>query len=56
MANAEEQFALSQEQVDFFLENGWVKIEACFTRERAEELQETLWTRLDMDPNDMSTW
>jgi hypothetical protein len=56
MANAEEQYKLSQEQIDFFLENGWLKLSNCFTREQAEGLQETLWTRLGMDPNDMSTW
>jgi hypothetical protein len=56
MANPEEEYKLSQEQVDFFLENGWLKLSNCFTREQAERLQETLWTRLDMDPNDMSTW
>jgi hypothetical protein len=56
MANAEEQYKLSQEQIDFFLENGWLKLSDCFTREQAEGLQETLWTRLGMDPNDMSTW
>ncbi|KAF2738021.1 hypothetical protein EJ04DRAFT_460382 [Polyplosphaeria fusca] len=53
---AEEQYQLSQEQIDFFMENGWIKLENCFSREQAAELQETLWTRLGMDPNDMSTW
>ncbi|KAJ4365665.1 hypothetical protein N0V83_008285 [Neocucurbitaria cava] len=56
MADAEEQFRLSQEQIDHFLEHGWIKLENCFTREQAEGLQSTLWTRLGMDPNDMSTW
>ncbi|KAF1935997.1 hypothetical protein EJ02DRAFT_414752 [Clathrospora elynae] len=56
MANAEEQYKLSQEQEKFFLENGWLKLEKCFTREQADGLQETLWTRLGMDPEDMSTW
>jgi hypothetical protein len=56
MATAEQQHPLSQEQIDFFLENGWVKLSNCFSRESAEELQATLWTRLGMDPNDISTW
>lgn len=51
-----EKYTLPQEQVDHFLEHGWLKLSACFTREQAEELKETLWTRLGMDPNDMSTW
>jgi len=56
MAAAEQQHPLSQDQIDFFLENGWVKLSNCFSRESAEELQATLWTRLGMDPNDISTW
>lgn len=56
MANAEEQYKLSQEQIGFFLENGWLKLSNCFTREQAEGLQENLWTRLGMDPRDKSTW
>jgi hypothetical protein len=56
MANVEEQHKLSQEQIDFFLENGWLKLSDCFTREQAEGLQENLWTRLGMDPEDKSTW
>tara|TARA_R110002003_G_scaffold702_5_gene21126 strand:- start:19746 stop:19970 length:225 start_codon:yes stop_codon:yes gene_type:complete len=56
MADAEQQYQLSQEQIDHFLEHGWIKLSNCFTREQAAELQETLWTRLGMDPEDMSTW
>ncbi|KAF2260981.1 hypothetical protein CC78DRAFT_570847 [Lojkania enalia] len=51
-----EDYALPQEQIDHFLEHGWIKISNCFSREKAAELQETMWTRLGMDPNDMSTW
>lgn len=56
MADAEQQYQLAQEQIDFFLDNGWLKLSNCFTKEQADELQSTLWTRLGMDPNDMSTW
>jgi hypothetical protein len=56
MADAEQQNQLSQEQIDFFINNGWLKLSNCFTKEQADELQSTLWTRLGMDPNDMSTW
>ncbi|KAF2121805.1 hypothetical protein BDV96DRAFT_511226 [Lophiotrema nucula] len=53
---AEQQYALEQSQINHFLEHGWIKLSNCFTREQAEKLQETLWTRLGMDPEDMSTW
>jgi hypothetical protein len=56
MADAEAQYQLSQEQIEFFLENGWIKLSNCFTRDQAEGIQTLLWTRLGMDPNDMSTW
>jgi hypothetical protein len=52
----QEDFKLPQEQIDHFLEHGWLKLSNCFTREQADSLQTTLWTRLGMDPNDMSTW
>jgi hypothetical protein len=56
MTETEEQYKLSQEQIDHFLQHGWVKLSNCFTREQSAELQTTLWTRLGMDPNDMTTW
>ncbi|KZM25003.1 uncharacterized protein EKO05_0009455 [Ascochyta rabiei] len=56
MADAEQQYQLSQEQIDFFVENGWLKLSNCFSKEQAAELQSTLWTRLGMDEHDMSTW
>lgn len=56
MAETEEQYTLSQAQIGHFLEHGWVKLSDCFTREQAAELQETLWIRLGMNPNDKATW
>jgi hypothetical protein len=53
---AVEEHKLSQEQIDHFLEHGWIKLSGCFSREQSAELQSQLWTRLGMDPNDMSTW
>ncbi|ORY15820.1 hypothetical protein BCR34DRAFT_622637 [Clohesyomyces aquaticus] len=53
---AEQEYQLSETQIDHFLKHGWVKLSNCFSREQAAELQNTLWTRLGMDPNDMSTW
>ncbi|PVI06904.1 hypothetical protein DM02DRAFT_378315 [Periconia macrospinosa] len=56
MADNENPNPLSQEEIQHFMEHGWVKLSNCFTREQADNLQATLWTRLGMDPNDMSTW
>lgn len=53
---AEQEYKLSQEQIDHFMEHGWIKLSGCFTREQSAELQSQLWIRLGMDPNDMSTW
>lgn len=46
----------SAEQVDFFLENGYVVIKHAFTKEKAAEWSKNLWVRLGMDPNDKRTW
>ncbi|KAF2685892.1 hypothetical protein K458DRAFT_417079 [Lentithecium fluviatile CBS 122367] len=56
MAQEGEQFKLSADEEKHFLEHGWIKLSNCFTREQAAEIQSTLWTRLGMDPEDMSTW
>ncbi|KAI0841787.1 hypothetical protein F5Y06DRAFT_199243 [Hypoxylon sp. FL0890] len=47
---------LTQEQKDFFLANGYLKLTNCFTREQAAEVIEGVWTRLGMSPTDKSTW
>ncbi|KAL6304145.1 hypothetical protein BKA93DRAFT_826125 [Sparassis latifolia] len=47
---------LTPEQVDFFLENGYVVIKQGFTKEKATEFTKTMWVRLALDPNDKSTW
>ncbi|KAF2846018.1 hypothetical protein T440DRAFT_558483 [Plenodomus tracheiphilus IPT5] len=56
MADLEAEYKLSQEQIDHFLEHGWLKLSNCFTRGQAEGLQETLWVRLGMEPNNKATW
>ncbi|KAF2177418.1 hypothetical protein K469DRAFT_603402 [Zopfia rhizophila CBS 207.26] len=56
MADPEQEYRLSKEEIEHFLEHGWIKLTNCFTRGQAAEVQSTLWTRLGMDPNDMSTW
>ncbi|KAI0081608.1 hypothetical protein K474DRAFT_1252544 [Panus rudis PR-1116 ss-1] len=47
---------LTPEQVDFFLENGYVVIKQAFTKEQAAEWTKTMWVRLALDPADKSTW
>lgn len=47
---------LTQEQVDFFLENGYVVIRDCFTQEQADWVLEDVWIRLNMEENDSSSW
>ncbi|KAI1326047.1 hypothetical protein F5Y16DRAFT_400761 [Xylariaceae sp. FL0255] len=47
---------LTDAQKEFFLENGYIKLTNCFTREQAEEMCEGVWTRLGMSPTDKSTW
>ncbi|KAF1920457.1 hypothetical protein BDU57DRAFT_508788 [Ampelomyces quisqualis] len=56
MADAEQEYNLSREEVEHFVQHGWLKLSSCFTREQADVLQKTLWTRLGMEANDMSTW
>lgn len=47
---------LTQEDVDHFMQHGWVKIEGCFTSKDADRMTDKLWTRLGMSPEDKSTW
>jgi len=47
---------LTDEQVEHFLDHGYVVIHDCFTAEAAAELTDTIWTRLGYDPDDKSTW
>ncbi|KAF3059304.1 hypothetical protein GL218_04417 [Daldinia childiae] len=47
---------LTQEQKDFFLANGYLKLNNCFTHEQAASVIEGVWTRLGMSPTDKSTW
>ena len=47
---------LSRDDVDHFLQHGWIKLSNCFTQDQVDELTSTLWTRLGMSPSDKSTW
>lgn len=50
-----ESYALTEEQKAFFLENGYVKLSNCFTREQAAAFTSQLWDRLGCTP-DPKTW
>jgi hypothetical protein len=50
---------LTDEQVEQFMEIGWVKVEEAFPRENALVCQDFLWeklTQFGIDKNDQSTW
>jgi hypothetical protein len=47
---------LTDEQAKQFVEQGYVVIRGCFTREQALEYTDSIWTRLGYDPDDQSTW
>ncbi|MCJ1282714.1 hypothetical protein MMC26_002039 [Xylographa opegraphella] len=47
---------LTEEQKQFFLDNGYLHIENCFSRAQVAEWTKHLWTRLGFDPNDKRTW
>ncbi|KAK2758680.1 hypothetical protein FQN54_003370 [Arachnomyces sp. PD_36] len=53
---ADTQPALSPQQVEHFLQNGYVHLTGCFSREQAAEWTRDLWTRLGYSPTDKSTW
>ncbi|KAK3720596.1 hypothetical protein LTR37_003645 [Vermiconidia calcicola] len=47
---------LTQDDVEHFLEHGWIKLSNCFSQEQVDELTSNLWTRLGMSPTDKGTW
>lgn len=47
---------LTDDQAQHFLDHGYVVIHDCFSREAAEELTSTIWTRLGYDQHDQATW
>ncbi|WP_308637357.1 hypothetical protein [Paenibacillus silvisoli] len=50
---------LTNQQIEHFMEKGWVKIEQAFPREEALKVQQFLWERLaehGVDKEDSSTW
>jgi hypothetical protein len=49
-------YRLTDEQKNFWLKHGYVKIENCFTKTAADDFTSTIWTRLGASPDDKSTW
>lgn len=47
---------LSSAQIEQFLEQGFLVLHDCFSRDFAEEWKDRAWIRLGYDPNDSSTW
>ncbi|EIN12925.1 hypothetical protein PUNSTDRAFT_131157 [Punctularia strigosozonata HHB-11173 SS5] len=47
---------LTPEDIDHFLEYGYIRIDGAFTREASAQWTSELWPRLGMDPKDKSTW
>jgi hypothetical protein len=47
---------LTDEQIEFFLENGYVTVQGCFSREAAKPFIDEAWERLGVDRNDPETW
>ena len=47
---------LTDEQVEHFLERGFVTLKGCFQPEEVDGWLETAWVRFRCDPDDPSTW
>ena len=48
--------ALSKQQIDQFIEDGYVQIENAVPEETCAEIREILWNDLGVDRNDSTTW
>ena len=48
--------ALTDAQVDDFITKGFVRIDAAFPRDLADEARSIMWRDLPCDPNDPGTW
>lgn len=47
---------LTPQQIEAFIERGFVKVEQAFPRHLADEAREILWRDTGCDPEDQSTW
>lgn len=48
--------ALSDAQIQQFIQDGFVRVDRAFPREFADEAREIMWRDLPCDPNDPATW
>lgn len=48
--------ALTAEQVEGFLSDGFIKLEGAFPREVGEQCRDQLWSASGCDPNDRASW
>ena len=48
--------ALSPEQIEQFITQGYIVVKGCFTPETAKQYTDRAWDRLGYDPDDPSTW
>jgi hypothetical protein len=55
-ATDQDQYSLTEEQKQHWLEHGFIKLTNCFSREAAEQFTSSVWTRLGASPDDKSTW
>lgn len=49
-------YKLTQEQINHFMRHGFVRLNNCFSRTKADEWTDNVWTRLGYSPEDKSTW
>jgi hypothetical protein len=47
---------LQPQDAEHFLTHGWLRVPNAIKQEYIDEWMSDLWTRLDFDPNDKSTW
>lgn len=47
---------LTDEQIESFVEDGYVTIAECFSRQDAQPWLDEAWIRLGYDPHDPGTW
>ncbi|OJT12834.1 hypothetical protein TRAPUB_10669 [Trametes pubescens] len=47
---------LTEDEIAFFMANGYLIVKQAFSREKAAEFTRDMWVRLGIDPNDKETW
>src|SRR5262245_54736292 len=47
---------LTNEEVEFFVENGFVLLRDAFSRETAAEIRKFLWSEIGLSPDEPSKW